>query len=181
MAKPSRVVILAEDHRHQRFAYRYLQRLNVRPHEIYFEPLPSGRGCGEQWVRERYAKAVAAYRQRSTKAISALVVFIDADTGDVDRRIRQFHAGLEQHRLDRPSETERIVHLILCRNMETWILCLHGAVVDEQTDYSREPQIDEKIPGAAVTLFHWSRPNTVFPSHCVPSLQRAIPELRRLD
>jgi hypothetical protein len=119
MAKPSRVIILAEDRCHQRFAYRYLQRLKLHPHEIYSEPLPSGRGCGEQWVRERYAKAVAEYRQRSTKAITALVVIIDADTGDVDRRIRQFHAGLDQQCLDRPSGTERIVHMIPCRNMET--------------------------------------------------------------
>jgi hypothetical protein len=71
--------------------------------------------------------------------------------------------------------------LIPKRNVETWVLCLGGRQVDENTDYSREGGIDELIKPAAITFFSWSRPNVTPPACCVPSLLAAIPEVRRLE
>jgi hypothetical protein len=174
-------VVLAEDQRHQGFVRRYLLRLGHEQHEIRFEPLPSARGCGEQWVRERYAQAVRAYRERSQRAKTALIVAIDADTGEVSRRVRQLREALDQAGLAARADVEVIVHLIPRWNVETWILCLDGQPVDEITDYSGEGGIDGLIPRAAVTFFEWSRPNATPPTHCVDSLLAAIPEVRRLD
>jgi hypothetical protein len=94
-------------------------------------------------VRERYPKAVISYRGRSARAETALIVAIDADTGDADRRLRQFREALEQAGFGARTEDEAIVHLIPKRNVETWVLCLSGRRVDENTDYSIEGGIDE--------------------------------------
>src|ERR1017187_1711563 len=97
MSRASRVIVLAEDERHQRFVRRYLGELGYSNRDVRFEPLPVGRGCGEQWVREHYAAVVRAYRSRvrTKRASTALVVVIDADKGDVARRLRQFEESLE--------------------------------------------------------------------------------------
>jgi hypothetical protein len=63
----------------------------------------------------------------------------------------------------------------------TWILCLTISVVDENTDYSRDGDMDRLVPPAADTLFGWTREGAVAPEHCVPSLLAAIPELKRLN
>ena len=180
MARISQVVVLVEDERHQRLIYRYLQRLNYSSRDIRFEPLPSGRGCGEQWVRERYANAVRAYRARSAQANTALIVAIDADTGDTNRRVRQLVSALSGLALMPRTAEEKIVHLIPKRNIETWILNLNGNEVDEETDF-RTRRLDDVIVPAAHTFFEWARPNAVIPEHCVPSLRAAIPEIRRLE
>jgi hypothetical protein len=78
------------------------------------------------------------------------------------------------------SDGETIVHLIPRKNIETWVLCLNGRLVNESDDYTRERDIDQQFQRAAVTLFEWSRPNAVPALNCAPSLLAAIPELRRL-
>jgi len=181
VARISQVVVLAEDERHQRLIYRYLQRLNYSLRDIRFEPLPSGRGCGEQWVRERYANSVRAYRARSAHANTALIVAIDADTGNLFRRMRQLENSLSGGELPPRSTEERIVHLIPRRNIETWILNLNGSPVDEETDFRHAPGIDGQVVTAALALYLWARPGAVIPQHSVPSLRRAIPEIRRLE
>jgi hypothetical protein len=143
--------------------------------------LPGGRGCGEQWVRDKYPKAVRSYRGRSARAETALIVAIDADTGDVEQRLRQLRKALDQAGIATRAEREAIIHLIPKRNVETWVLCLSGRQVDENTDYSGEGGIDELIKPAAIAFFDWSRPNAAPPALCVPSLLAAIPEVRRLE
>ena len=175
------VIVLAEDERHQRLVRQYLYKLGRHGHEIRFDPLPNGRGCGAQWVRDKYPKAVTSYRGRSARAKTALIVAIDADTGDVGQRLRQLREALDQAGIATRAEGEAIIHLIPKRNVETWVLCLSGRQVDENTDFSREGGIDELIKPAAIAFFDWSRPNAVPPGHCVPSLLAAIPEVRRLE
>jgi hypothetical protein len=136
MDRASQVIVLAEDERHQQFARRYLEQLGYSRREVRFEDLPAGRGCGEQWVRDRYAKAVLAYRWRSTRAQTALIVAIDSDRGDLNRRFRQLREALVSAAQEPRAERERIAHFIPKRNIETWILCLNGHDVDEETDYS---------------------------------------------
>ncbi len=177
MARVSHVIVLFEDARHRRLIYRYLKRLRLE-NAAHFEPPSSGRGCGEQWVRERYANSVRAFRARHAK--TALIVAIDADTGDRNRRLRQLEHALSAAQLPPRTAEERIVHLIPKRNIETWILNLNGSVVDEETDFSREG-VDEMVVSAANALFDWTRPNAVIPPHCVPSLRLGIEELKRLE
>lgn len=181
VGRPCRVVVLVEDARQQRFVRRYLKRLGYREHDIRLEALPGGRGSGEQWVREQFANAVGACRARSWRAETALVVAIDADNSDLNRRLYQLQHALTQAGLAPRTPGERIAHLIPKRSIETWILNLNGRDVDEDTDYSREHGIDEQITTAATNFFDWSRPNQAPPGHCVPSLRSAIDEIRRLE
>jgi hypothetical protein len=109
------------------------------------------------------------------------MVAIDADAGDVNRRVRQLISALAGVELPPRTSDEKIVHLIPRRNIETWILNLNGNPVDEEADFRHVPGVDDQIGTAAQTFFDWSRPNAVPPSHCVPSLGAAIPEMRRLE
>ncbi len=181
MNRASLIVVLAEDGRHQGFIRRCLYRLGYENRLIRFAPLPGSRGCGEQWVREHFAAAVKEYRLRCARARTALIVAIDADTGEVDRRLRQLGEALAYAELSARSDDETIVYLIPKRSIETWILCLSGDPVDEKRDYSRESGIEERIAPAAAKFFEWSRPNASPPEHCVSSLRAAIPEARRLE
>ena len=181
MSRISQVVVLAEDRRHQRFVRYYLKRLYGAIPTTRFVDLPSGRGSGEQWVRDHYALEVQAFRSRSTRASTALIVLIDSDRGEIDGRVRQLRDALFQAHFQPRADPEKIVHLIPKRNLETWVLCLGGRAVDEQDDYSREEGIDAEIPAAARTFFEWSRLRSSVPAHCVPSLRAAFPEARRLE
>lgn len=181
MSKPSQVIVLAEDARHQRFVRHFLYRKGFSTHEIRLEPLPSGKGCGEQWVRERYPTAVQAYRERSARAKTALVVVIDADTDPVDRRNRQLREALTKLEQSDRADNEAIAHFIPKRSIETWVLFLDSRPVDEDTDYSRDPDVDQLIKGGAVAFFGMSRVNAAPLPNCVASLLAAIPEARRLE
>jgi hypothetical protein len=182
VSRPSLVIVLAEDQRHQRFAYRYLQELpEYQARDIRFEPLPAGRGSGERWVLKHYPKNVSACRARAARAETALVVVIDADNGDRNRRVRQLELALQEAHLGQRGDGERIAHMIPRRNIETWILCLNGHHVDEDTDYSARGDIDAMIPTAATVFFQWTRPAYALPEHCVQSLRSTIPEVRRLE
>jgi hypothetical protein len=183
MRRPSRAIILAEDDAHDLFIRRYLLRLNLglREREIYTEPFPDGRGCGEQWVRTQYARVVKEYRWRSSKSHTLLLVLIDADGGDVNRRVRQLEDGLRQADMRRRDDGECIAHFVPKRNIETWILFLNRRPVDEETDYSNRRDIEAQTSYAAVTFYAWTRPNAATPAHCIPSLYAAIPEAQRLE
>jgi hypothetical protein len=181
MNRASRVILLAEDQRHQSFVCRYLRHVGYSNHDVRRVPLPAGRGCGEQWVRERYAAEVAAYRQRSARAATALIVAIDADNGDRVRRLIQFQSALQNAQMFARENDERIAHVIPRRNVETWILCLNGVEVDEETDYSRQGKLDELIQQAATIFYEWSRPNAIIPNSCIASLRETISETRRIE
>jgi hypothetical protein len=180
VARVSQVIVLVEDERQQRFVRSYLRQLSYSAHDIRLEPLPSGRGSGEAWVRARYSQAVKAYRARSARARTSLVVAIDADTGETTHRARQLEESLASEGQSPRTGGERIIHLIPRRNIETWILNLNGNEVDEEAD-KRGQRVDDLIDSAAQTLFEWARPNAAVPQFCVPSLRAAIPEMQRLE
>ncbi len=181
MTKPSLVTVLAEDQRHQQFVRHYLERLNYSRHEVVLDALPAGKGAGEQWVRQRYARFVSAYRARDAHAGTALVVVIDADTSEVKHRLRQLQDVLAQANLKPRSDKERISHLVPKRSIETWVLFLTGSDVDESTNYRNDPKVGDQVKAAALKLFEWGRKNTALPVHCLHSLQVAIPEIKRLE
>lgn len=171
------MVVLAEDKRHQRLARRYLYLLGYRTDQVRFRPVPNSRGCGEQWVRENYRGEVAECRTRQGRAATALLVIVDADIGSVEARAAQLAAALDpKHRQD----GEPIAHLIPKRNIETWVLCLSGKAVDEEADYRRDPNIDNRLSEAATVFHSWTRPNADVPGHCVDSVRRAISEAHRI-
>lgn len=87
MARPSQVIVLVEDIRHQQFVWRYLRRCGLEQHAIRLVSYPAAEGSGEQWVREQFGIDVKAYRLRRAHAETALIVIIDADALSVQERL----------------------------------------------------------------------------------------------
>jgi hypothetical protein len=176
------VVVVLEDVRHEMFVRRYLKRLGVGEREMRIERSPSGEGSAEQWVKTRFAKEVSAYRNRQARAASALILMIDADAYSVRDRLAQLDQALRDGGKQIVAEGERIARLVPKRNGETWILCLNGQRVDEETDYkATRKDWTDLIPLAAETLSVWTRPDTRLPNYCIDSLRSGAEELKRLS
>ncbi len=181
MAKPSQVILLVEDRHHEQFVLRYLRKLDFGKHAMRIVKSPSGAGSAEQWVRERFAIEVEAYRGRQAK--TKLIVLIDADTRSVQYRISQLDQALREAGVPQISDDrEEIARLVPKRNIETWILCLNDVQVNEHTDYKRaRDNWNELIQAAVVRLYVWTRRNAQVPPSCVESLQIGIRELQKLN
>ena len=181
MSKASLVIVLAEDRMTQDFVRGYLHKLSYSNHDIRFEDVSAGkRGAGEQWVRDRYVATIAAYRHRAKKASTMAVIVVDADTKTVEQRLSQLAKALHPNAV---KPEEKIAHLVPKHSIETWILCLSGTEVDEDTRYKKtsgNPQPSQARLAAPI-FFDWSRPNATIPETCIPSLQRACAEVRRLE
>ncbi len=94
MAKPSQIILLVEDKRHEQFTRRYLRRLNYGAHTMRFVTSPTGAGSAEGWVREQFPIQVEACRRR--QAETKLIVLIDADALTVQQRRAQLDQTLRQ-------------------------------------------------------------------------------------
>jgi len=181
MSKPSSVIVIVEDERHEMLVRRYLKKCGMGAHQVTYVRSPSGAGSAEQWVRSRFAKEVSAYRNRRARATTALIVVIDADAHTVLRRLTQLSGELKQSGIQAIGNGEQVAQLVPKRNVETWILSLNQETVDEETDYKeRRHDWNELIPEAATTLFRWTRTRAKLPYHCVASLRTGIKELNRL-
>jgi hypothetical protein len=177
------VIVLVEDSRHRQFVWRYLRRCGLEQHTLRFLLSPAGAGSGEQWVRERFAVEVEAYRQRRARAETTLIVVIDADDRLVQERLAQLDRNLDEAQADRiRPDTEQIARLVPKRNIETWILRLNDVPVDEETDYKRtRNDWTTLIRSGTATLYDWTRPSAQPPASCIPSLRRGAAELKRLE
>lgn len=181
MSRASLVIVLAEDKLHQRFARRFLYQLGFERHQVRFCDLPSGRGAGEQWVRDNYGRQVAEFRKRQARASSALLVVIDADVVPVASRTDQLATALSERDEQPRLAGESICHLIPKRSIETWLLCLTGEAVNEDTTYKDQQGVEGLVSEAATAFYAWSRPYAEVPGHCVDSLRQAIPEAQRIQ
>jgi len=185
MSNPAQVTILAEDRRQARLVRAYLRKRH--PHlpqkAIKDSPMAGGKGSGAQWVLDRYAIEMKAFLTR--RARKWLIVVIDADRNTLQERLNDLQQrleGAEDERLRHCDvEREQVARLVPKWSIETWILCLNGHSVDEQTQYkSRNHNWDELIRPAAEQLQHWCAKTEGLPNGCVPCLNHGIEELRRL-
>lgn len=182
MSRPSKVVVIAEDDRTHRFVWTFLKRLHYKRHHYQPKRLPSG--CGEQFVREEFAKEVAALRSRAASTV--LIAVVDADNSAVHERFRQLDGSLRENNMMERTESEPIAILIPKRNIETWICCLAGQPVNEAEDYkprsgsAGDARMAELLRRAAEVFYEKTRPNSPGPSPSIASLDRAIPEARRV-
>ena len=106
---------------------------------------------------------------------------IDADASTVQGRLNQLDQALRDGGQQTVADTEGIARLIPKRNVETWILCLNGKAVNEDTDYKNEKNDwKELIPKGSETLCQWTRSQAKPPNHCVDSLWTGVRELKHL-
>lgn len=111
-------VVLCEDKLSRTVLYRYLK------HKRGFErvvvlPLPAGRQCGSQYVRERFADEVQ--KQRDQAVASVLVVHIDADNHSVADRKRELAGELAKMGVPPRTQGEPIALVVPRWEMETWL------------------------------------------------------------
>jgi hypothetical protein len=181
MSNPSLVIVIVEDEHHKMLIYRYLIESGLKEHAIRIQQSPSGRGSAESWVLKRFVAETSGYRSRQARALTALIVMIDADTRTVQDRLSRLDQALTDSGQQAVAHTERMARLIPRRNVETWILCLNAQAVDEETDYKgTRNNWSELIPTASETLCQWARSQGEPPNHFVRSLRIGVRELQRL-
>ena len=135
MSRNAHVVILCEDRQHEVFARRFLARVGRHLRVQRVEIGPRGRGAGEQFVRDRFAKELAYYRARKHRVEQALIVLIDADGIDVAARIEQVESACLETEDERRQANERVAIFVPARNIETWLAYLEGQTVNEDDTY----------------------------------------------
>ncbi|NLY02663.1 MAG: hypothetical protein GXY83_41945 [Rhodopirellula sp.] len=137
MSRNVNIVILCEDRQHEAFARRFLAQAGKGLRVQRVEVNPKGRGSGEQFVRARFAKELAYYRQRQHRVEQALVVVIDADRRGIEERVSQIDDAATEGGQERRRADERVALFIPARNIETWLAYLDGQTVNEDDAYPR--------------------------------------------
>lgn len=172
------LVILCEDLQQAVFARHYFMQLGFQNHEIRINKSPTGKGAGEQYVREQFPGEVRTYRSKSTYLSICLVVVIDADTDTVKQRLSKLDLTLADDGQENRQPQEKIAVFIPKRNIETWIHYLMGEMVDEQTDYQKLPK-EGDCKSYVEKLAHNICPAGL-PADAPSSLQTACDELQRI-
>jgi hypothetical protein len=131
MSRNVNIVILCEDRQHEAFARRFLAQAGSSFRIQRVEVSPKGRGSGEHFVRARFAKELAYYRERKHRVGQALIVVIDADGRTVAERVEQVENTAAEAGQEPRSADERVAVFVPARNIETWIAYLGGQSIDE--------------------------------------------------
>lgn len=179
MSSPSLVFVLAEDRRQQNFARGLLKEAGFDKTQIRFSSLPTGRGAGEQFVREHYPDELKAVRRRAARAATALLVIIDADrrqTAEVRDCLRR---ELANGRIDPPDQEERVGVLVPRRHIETWVVVLRGEGTDEEEDCKSRVS-DSELQGAGGSFAHVARSSGPPPANWLPSMKDSVSEARKV-
>ncbi len=128
------VVILCEDSQQSAFASRFLEKIGWDGN-IRISKSPKADGSAEQWVRIKFPEELKWYRQRTSKAATALLAITDADVKSVQDRIDDFESECNSNDIEFRNVDEAVAIAIPARNIETWISYLNGVEVDEVTAY----------------------------------------------
>ena len=132
---PAQVIVLCEDKQQSVFVRRFLKRRTG--HRIAVVSAPTGKGSGEQFVRERYPQELRALRKATVNTV--LVVMIDGDTTGAEKRVTQLHESCRQLGIPPRTPHDRVAITIPTRSIETWLRYLDGDTVSETTRY---PKLD---------------------------------------
>jgi len=136
-SRRARIVLLCEDSQQEAFIRRFLEGMGWNTRELRVVKSPSGKGSGEQWVREKFADELAIYRERRNRAASGLIAVIDADVQEVQDRIRDFEAACNARQIRFREDNDRVAIAVPKRNIETWIHYLNGSPVNEENAFPK--------------------------------------------
>ncbi len=183
-SRASQIVLLCEDDAQGRLAIAYMKRCGIRTERVVVEQIASRmkHGGNVDWVLDQFPRQLHACRQRhKAKANTQLIVFIDADKFDVDERRRHLDERLTRAGYDRLVADDPVSLLIPRRHVETWIRSLRGHQVAEDDDCKGwEKPTKDDIRQAAQIVFGWAHDHPIPGPTCVPSLQVALPEWRKI-
>ena len=168
------IIILGEDRAHANFVRHHLIKRGFNHRQLRVVPR-DGSGSGAQFVLQRYATEVKAYRRQANHLSLALLTVIDADTQEVQRIQRRLEERLQNANIENRKTDERIAILIPKRNIETWIVYLQGIPVDEESDY-KEHSLAKNYKQAGIALAEQIGQGPE--ADCPQSLQAAWSELK---
>lgn len=167
------VILVCEDNQHEAFARYFLKLCGHGPIRVLKSP--KGRGSGEQWVHQQYAREVRAIRQAAHIENRALVVVVDEDTRSTQPRAQSLDDALRSEGLPPRGPTESIIQVIPARNIETWLAYLDGETVDETSRYPKYDK-NEKACRPLVKALKAMCDARALRSPAPPSLERACDE-----
>ena len=163
-----------EDRAHINFVRHHLKKRGFN-HRQLRPILRAGSGSGAQFVLQKYAAEVKAYRSKANHLSLALITIIDADRQEVQHIHHRLEGQLQNANIENRKTGERIALLVPKRNIETWIVYLQGTSVDEESDY-KQHSLAENYRQAGITLAEQlgQQPR----ADCPQSLQMALNELK---
>ena len=128
-------LILCEDKQTQCFMRSFLKGNGIPKHKINCCELPL-KGCGEQYVRERYPEELEKLRATKYNR-NVLFVCTDADDISVEERVKKLNDECVKYNVKKRCDDECVIFVIPKRNIETWIhFVIDGSeLVDEDADY----------------------------------------------
>lgn len=179
MNRQVELVLLCEDSQHEAFLRRFFEAMGWPKRRFRVEKARSGRGAGEQYVRERFPIELASYRQRRGMVGLALAVMLDGDATGVTSRIAELDAACRAAGVEPRKGNDRVAVFLPTWNIETWIAYLSGDTVQEdKSNYRRLRRERECQPhvNTLVKMCHANRLKDPAPA----SLQAACIEYLRL-
>jgi len=178
------VLILCEDALHRAFVTRFLKQYDYAEYDLRVRQCPPrDGGAAEAFVRRSYSSELKAYRSRSTRAKTILIVVIDADTGSVKNREAQLQQACEDANVPVRQRNELVLHVIPKRAINTWLAYLDGQSVDETTDYANGRYAFRKCESAVSSLvkrLHGMCEVEQLRQGAPPSLHHACKEFERI-
>ena len=181
MSRASQVIVLCEDKLHRTFVTRFLKQHGYMEREFRVQQCPGGTGAAEHFVRSRYPVLLKACRARTAKTF--LIAMIDADKGSVADHEKQLTEACEAAGVPPRQHSDKVVHVIPRRAINTWLAFLAGGKVDEETDYKREGydyrRCESSISSLVRGLYETCARNEV-PRGAPPSLEQACREFGRI-
>lgn len=179
MSDPVHTIIICEDLQLRCFIRRFLLKRGWHARQIREVALPVGGGAGVSWVKEKLPEEIKAYRSRSARATTCLVVGCDADDGTVENRIQNLRDACVAAGVPFRGLTERVSFAIPKRNIETWLAYLRGENVNE-TDVYRKYKYESECRAQVACLNNMCQVQHLEPAPPLPSLVFACEEFKRI-
>ena len=139
MNRGVQLVVLCEDKQHWAFVKRFLERRGWNARRIRLRVAPTGRGAGEQFVRERFPEELGGYRSNRNRVSRGLIVMLDGDAAGLTGRLRSLDESCQARGVAPRRANDRVAVFVPTRNIETWFAWLDGEPVDEKKTY---PKLD---------------------------------------
>lgn len=132
--KDYKYLILCEDKLTQCFVRYFLKSQGINGRKIFPLKLPAAT-CGEEYVRKEFPRELENLRSKKYNSV-VLVVAIDADALDYNKRKQQLVEACNLASVEAFSGKDKLLFFIPKRNIETWVKYFDGEIVDENTDYA---------------------------------------------
>ena len=177
----SQIIILCEDKQQDSFIRRFLKKAHgIQPHNLKVIPYPaSGKGSGEQFVRNNYPNELKALRSRQHRAKTTLIVAIDADKSETKDIVETLNSACTEKGIEPKNDQDNVAFVIPKRNIETWITWLSGTEVNENTPYEKLQKNESRCQPAVEKLYDLCKQNAT-QTDCPESIRAVCLEYRKV-